>query len=328
MVFLTYVGSFPLENTYTNLIKATHDILSIPVDYPNYVQLDNMVNQFLQPIAELGLGIICEGKKYKLNGKLSTPKDPIAIDSLKILLEMKDNHPNKQNIKGIKACVTGPFTLSSQILLKSPVPGFFGETALSDPSLVMEIANIVSNIVKDYRQMGADYVTIDEPILSVIIGRNILLNQYSDIKIIEIINQSMKHIECLNGIHVCGKISRRLVETLLQTDLNILDHEFKDNESNFNVYKKSDFEKYNKKIGFSVASSKKMDVESVIDIELMLNKGIETFGKENILMVKPDCGFRGLNEHGNLKSDAYTSSIAKLKNIRLAIDSLTQKNIL
>ncbi len=328
MVYLTYVGSFPLKKTYNNLIKATYDILSIPVDYPNYVQLDDMVHQFLQPIAKSGHGIILEGEKYILNGKLSLPKDPIAIDSLKILLENKNNHPNKENIKGIKACITGPFTLSSQIILKSSNNGFFGNTALSDPLLVSEIANIVSKIAESYYKMGANYITIDEPMLSIIIGRNILLSQYSDRKIIEIINQSLKNIICFKGIHVCGKISRRLSEILLQTDIDILDHEFKDNESNFGVYKKSDFDEYNKKIGFSVASSKTIDVESVSEIELMLNKGFKTFGKENILMVKPDCGFRGLNKQGNLKSEAYLSSIAKLKNIRLAIDSLKQKKIL
>lgn len=327
-MYLTYVGSFPLENTYDNLIKATYDILSIPVDYPNYVQLEDMIHQFLQPIAESGLGIIREGEKYKLNGKLSLPKYPIATKSLKKLLEIRDNHPNKKKIKGIKACVTGPFTLSSQIILKSATTGFFGETALSDPSLVSEIANIVSKIAEDYQKMGADYVTIDEPMLSIIVGRKILLNQYSDTKIIEIINQSLKNINSLKGIHVCGKISRRLAETLLQTDIKVLDHEFKDTESNFTSYKKSDFEKNNKKIGLSVSSSKKLDIESISEIEILLNKGIQTFGKENILMIKPDCGFRGLNEHGNLQSDAYISSLAKLKNIRLVIDSLKQKKII
>lgn len=328
MVYLTYVGSFPLENTSENLNKATYDVLSIPVDYPNYIQLEDMTHQFLQPIAESRLGIVREGEKYKLNGKLRLPKYPIATKSLKKMLAIRNIHPNKQKIKGIKACVTGPFTLSSQILLKSLKTGFFGETALSDPSLVSEMANIVSKIAEDYQKIGADYVTIDEPLLSIIVGRNILLNQYSDTKIIEIINQTLKNINSLKGIHVCGRISRRLAKILLRTDIKILDHEFKDTESNFNSFKKSDFEKYNKKIGLSVSSSKKLDIESIAEIEILLNKGIETFGKENILMVKPDCGFRGLNELGNLQSDAYISSITKLKNIRLVIDSLNQnKNI-
>ena len=71
-----------------------------------------------------------------------------------------------------------------------------------------------------------------------------------------------------------------------------------------------------------------MDIESIAEIEILLNKGIQTFGKENILMIKPDCGFRGLNEQGNLQSDAYISSLAKLKNIRLVVDSLKQKKII
>jgi hypothetical protein len=45
-------------------------------------------------------------------------------------------------------------------------------------------------------------------------------------------------------------------------------------------------------------------------------------------MVKPDCGFRGLDTKGHLDDDAYTSSISKLKNIRLAFNSLQRKKVL
>ena len=328
MVYLTYVGSFPLKNTSENLIRATQDVLSIPVDYPNYVQLDDMVHQFLQPISESGSGLVCEGEKYRLTGKLKLPRKPIATEALKILLELRNNRQFKNKLKGIKACVTGPFTLSSMILLNFPSLGMFGETALSDLSVVTEISKIVSKIAEDYCTMGADYVTIDEPMLSIIVGHSLLLSHYTDTEIIEIINIALSHIIGLNGIHVCGKISKRLAEILLQTNIDILDHEFKDSETNFNVYKKTDFERHNKKIGFAVASSKVLKVESLAEIELMLKRGIEAFGKENISMVKPDCGFRGLNPQGNLESVAYISSIAKLRNIRLVLNSLQRKKIL
>ena len=328
MVYLTYVGSFPLENTIENLTKATQDLLSIPVDYPNYVQLEDMVQQFLQPIADLRLGITQEGENYRLTGDLKNPQEPISTNALNMLLEFRKDHQFEKGLKGIKACVTGPFTLSSRIMLNTSTTKPFGETALSNPSMVTRIAEIVSKIAEDYYKMGADYVTIDEPMLSVIVGKNILLSQYSDAGIVEIINKCSSRVKSLSGIHVCGRISRRLAEILLQTNIDILDHEFKDTESNFDVYHKADFESHNKKLGLAVASSRILRVESVDEIESMLMRGLETFGKENVLMVKPDCGFRGLDTKGHLDDIAYTSSIAKLKNIRLAFDLLQQKKVL
>jgi len=327
MVYLTYVGSFPLENTIENLTKATRDILSIPVDFPNYVQLEDMVHQFLQPISELQIGITKKGERYRLSGDLKTPKKPISNNALKILLEFRKDNLFNKDLKGVKACVTGPFTLSSRIMLNNSAPGPFGETALANPDVVQKITEIVSKISEDYYKMGADYVTIDEPMLSVIVGKNLLLNQYSDAGIIEIINKCSNQVNSIRGIHVCGKISRRLAEILLQSDIDVIDHEFKDTESNFNIYNKADFENHDKKLGFAVASSKIMRIESVEEIESMLIRGLETFGKENVLMVKPDCGFRGLDTKGHLDGIAYSSSIAKLKNIRLAFDSLQRKQI-
>ena len=328
MVYLTYVGSFPLKNTIENITKATQDILSIPVDYPNYVQLEDMVHQFLQPIAKLRLGITQEGERYNLTGDLKIPKEPISTNAIKLLLEFRKDPQFKDTLKGIKACVTGPFTLSSRIILNTHTTGPFGETALSNPSIMTKITELVSKIAEDYYRMGADYVTIDEPMLSVLVGRKLLMHQYSDEGIVEIINKCLSRVNSLSGIHVCGRISRRLAEMLLQTDIDILDHEFKDTESNFDVYSKADFESHDKKLGLAVASSKILKVESVDEIESMLIRGLETFGKENVLMVKPDCGFRGLGTNGHLDSVAYTSSISKLKNIRLAINSLQRKKIL
>ena len=334
MVHLTYVGSFPLKNTIENITKATKDLLSIPIDYPNYVQLEDMVHQFLQPISvkytsgTTNYWDTEEGERYSLSRNLKTFKNSISNDAFKILLKFSKNNEFKKDLKGIKACVTGPFTLSSRIMLNNRNSGPFGETALSNPSVVKKITDVVSKIVGDYYKMGADYVTIDEPLLSVLVGKNLLLNQYPDAEIVEIINKCSSEVKSLSGIHICGRISRRLAEILLQSNISVIDHEFKDTESNFGVYSKSDFESHDKKLGFAVTSSKIMRIESVAEIELMLTKGLKTFGKENILMVKPDCGFRGLDPKGHLDDTAYTSSISKLKNIRLAFNSLQRKKIL
>ncbi len=319
---LTYVGSFPLKNTRENILRSTCELLTVPVDYPNYVQLEDMGRQFLQPLSELGLGLELENDVYKITGNLKEPTKPIAAEALKVLLELIKKFRFKNRIKGVKACVTGPFTLSSKIRLDAPNLGLFGETALSDPVVVMEVAKIVAKIAGDYHQMGADYLTIDEPLLSVIVGQKLLLNQYKDTDIIEIINNSISSVDCLKGIHVCGRISRRLANMLLNTSVQVLDHEFKDSKDNFSVYMRKDFSTHDKKLSIGLASSKNIRVESVGEMQALLKQGIEVFGEDNILMVKPDCGFRGLDVEGKLSGIAYKSSIMKLRNLRRAIDTL------
>jgi 5-methyltetrahydropteroyltriglutamate--homocysteine methyltransferase len=321
---LTYVGSFPLKKTKGNIVRCTEDLLSIPVDYPNYVQLEDMGHQFLRPLAQAGLGLKRDGERYWLTGELQKPIKSPHNESLEILLRLSNDDRFKKRIRGVKACVTGPFTLASRVLLNKPRPGPFGETALADPDVIERLAEIVAGIATNYRQMGVDYIVWDEPILSVIVGRRLLISGLSNDRIVETFNKAVGHIDCLKGIHVCGTISRRLAEILLASKVDVLDHEFKDSERNFDVYLKKDFELYKKRIGLSASSSQALYVESVEEMIFLLKRGIQRFGKENILMVKPDCGFRGLDPEGNLEGIAYSAAICKLRNLRRAIDSLNQ----
>ncbi|HEY4699004.1 MAG TPA: hypothetical protein VIH27_01345 [Nitrososphaerales archaeon] len=321
MIFLSYVGSFPLRRSYANIMQCTEDVLLIPVDYPNYIQLVDMIDQYLAPMANSGMGLSLESGKYFMKG--DTIKFPEAFDneSLRILVELRNKEPYRNNIKGIKACVTGPFTLSSRILLRTRNPGIFGETALSNPSIVESLSNIVAKFAKYYQDLGADCIMIEEPILSVIVGKKILLNQYKNNDLINILDNTLNMVNCLKGIHVCGRISRTLSEILLSTNIRILDHEFKDSNDNFNIYSKKDIESSAKKINLGVVSSKTLRVESIEEIIAVIRKGIDVFGKENIFMIKPDCGFRGLDPDGDFEGVAYRATIDKIRNIRSALDS-------
>ncbi len=319
---LTFVGSFPLKKTRENIVRCTEDVLSIPVDYPNYAQLEDMGHQFLQPLADAGLGIARERDSYWLTGELQKPSGAIANEALDILLELSKSGRFKDKVRGVKACITGPFTLASRILLDQPKLGLFGETALSEPEVVERLAEIVAEVAVSYRKMGVDYITLDEPILSVIVGRKLLLNEYTEAGIIETINKAFSRVDCLKGIHVCGSISRKLAETLLETRVDVLDHEFKDSERNFDVYRREDFEHHGKKLGLAASSSRVLRVEPIEEMASILKRGIEVFGEETILMVKPDCGFRGLDPEGNPQGVAYAASIGKLRNLRSAVDSI------
>jgi len=321
MVFLSYVGSFPLRRSYANIMQCTEDVLLIPVDYPNYIQLVDMIDQYLAPMANSGMGLSLESGKYFMKGDIIKFPEAFDNESLRILVELRDKEPYRNNVKGIKACVTGPFTLSSRILLRTRNPGIFGETALSNPSFVKSLSNIVAKFAKYYQDLGADCIMIEEPILSVIVGKKILLNQYKDNDLINILDNTLNTVNCLKGIHVCGRISRTLSEILLSTNIRILDHEFKDSYDNFNIYSKKDIESSAKEISLGVVSSKTLRVESIEEIITVIRKGVDVFGKENIFMIKPDCGFRGLDPDGDFEGVAYRAAIDKIRNIRSALDS-------
>ncbi|HEY0089492.1 MAG TPA: hypothetical protein VGB37_11655, partial [Candidatus Lokiarchaeia archaeon] len=68
-------------------------------------------------------------------------------------------------------------------------------------------------------------------------------------------------------------------------------------------------------------NSKKEDYIETIDfLKDYIKKGIEKFGREN-LIVKPDCGFGPLKETFGEK-DGYDITIGKLKNLVLAVKGL------
>jgi 5-methyltetrahydropteroyltriglutamate--homocysteine methyltransferase len=317
---LTFVGSFPLKKTRENIVRCTEEVLSIPVDYPNYVQLEDMGHQFLQPLVDADLGLTQGSHGYRLTGELKKPTGTVTNEALDILLELSKSRRFKRKVRGVKACITGPFTLASRILLDQPKIGLFGETALTEPEVVERLSEIVAEIAVSYRNKGVEYITVDEPILSIIVGRKLLLNNYTEVGIIGTIDKVFSRVDCLKGIHVCGRISRKLAEMLLETHVDVLDHEFKDSGGNFDVYSREDFERHGKKIGLAASSSRVLRVETVEEMVSVLKRGIEVFGKKNILMVKPDCGFRGLDPEGNLQGIAYAAAIGKLRNLRRAVD--------
>jgi len=322
VIYLTYVGSFPLKNTKSNVLRATQDVLSIPVDYPNYVQLEDMGDQFLEPLSKSNTGIYREGENYKIKGDLVIPDKTITSNAIQTLLDISKKKQFSGKIKGIKASITGPFTLASRIKVNNQNNGHFVKTAITKINLIQDFAEIVCKISNDYQKMGVDYITIDEPILSIIVGKKLLIKSHSEQEIVEIINRTIRGAKCLTGLHVCGRLSRRLVEILLRTEINILDHEFRDIPENLSVFNRVDFENSNKKISIGLSSSRLLGVESVEEMYSLLKSGIDEYGYENIRMVKPDCGFRGLDPDGSIDGRAYRVAISKLRNLRIAVDSM------
>jgi methionine synthase II (cobalamin-independent) len=192
--------------------------------------------------------------------------------------------------------------------------------------IVDKFAEIIKQIGTAYSDMKIDIVSCDEPILGLLVGRKILF--HSEDFMIKTINKAISGIKGLPSIHVCGRISPNLRDLLLKTNVKILDHEFSTNEENFKVFEKKHFEGTDKFLALGTINSKftpiknnKIEdyVEKVDFLTRYIKRGIELYGKENII-IKPDCGFYPLKIFG--EKDGYEIAISKVKNMVLALKEL------
>ena len=79
-LFTTVVGSFPLENTKENMIRAFDDQVNMGIDYPCYPQLVSMNAQFLNPLSE-NISSLDKDEKdnFILSDDFNVPKEPFAL---------------------------------------------------------------------------------------------------------------------------------------------------------------------------------------------------------------------------------------------------------
>ena len=303
----TVVGSFPYENTPENMEQAFWDQIQAGVDYPCYPQLVSMMDQFFEPAMKAECGIVKKGKKYYLDGDFKIPSKPIALEYGQFVLDFLEKYPEvKSKIKGWKACLTGPFTLAGEIIVPSERvngkrPILFEEPrAIMNAEIVSQIATMMANIAREYVKMGASIVSMDEPSLGLIIGKRKCFfhpeSTYTDL-----LNKAIEPISTNSSIHVCGRISPRLRDVLLNTNVNIVDHEFQ-KEDNANLYERAQLESKNKVLAYgilesSVAYQEQGTLESYVEtpaiLEEKMSQVVSTYGRDNLIF-KPDCGFGGL----------------------------------
>ncbi len=330
-LFTTVVGSFPLKNTPENMFNAFVDQINLGIDYPCYPQLVSMTEQFLAPLKQSINALKEEKGKYYLSGDFKVPSNPVALEYGEFIVKvLKENPLFKTKIKGTKACLTGPFTLTSEILLsgelaKGVTPKLFKEPrGIHVDYIVDKFAEIMKNIGKAYSDMGINLISMDEPILGLMVGNKVWL--HSEEFVVKTLNKAFSGIKDMPSVHVCGKISPKLRDLLLSTNARILDHEFSASESNFNVFEKKHFENSNKYLAMGSIRTNvspkedttvKAYVESLETVKNFIKKGIEKYGKEN-LFIKPDCGLRlgGFEE-----ILGYKIALGKLNNMVLAVKS-------
>lgn len=335
-LFTTVTGSMPMSNTEENMIRAFEDIINIGIDFPCYPQLIPMNSQFLSPLSKI-IDQLNETKPdtFYLEDDFQIPDKLVALEYGEFMINFLNERPELKNrIKGTKACLTGPFTMASEIFLgerlaKGVDLKIFNEhRAIMVDWIVDKIADIMKEIGKAYNNMGINIITMDDPILSLLVGKKIFF--HSEDFIIKTINKALSGIKNLSSIHICGRISPRLRDIILQTDVKIMDHEFRTCESNFNIFKKKHLEDYNKYLAMGTLQSNIIPmkhtsvndyVETIDFLIKYINKGIEKYGKKN-LFLKSDCGFGALKDSFENEEFAYEITIRKLNNLVLAVKSL------
>ena len=334
-LFTTVVGSWPLSNNHDNMVRIFTDLIQIGIDFPCYPQLISMTHQFLSPLSQDVNQLEEIDAKFYLNDDFEVPKQPCALEYGEFIVDFFNKNPDlKSSIMGTKACLTGPFTLAFEIILKNKIAEGLKPIIFEEPRAVMvdwivdKFADIIKQLATAYSDMGINIISCDEPILGILVGRKTLF--HSEDFIINTINKAISGIKGLSSIHVCGRISPNLRDLLLKTNVKILDHEFSTNEQNFKIFEKQHFQGTDKFLAlgtveskFSPIPNKKIDdyVEKVEFLKKYIRKGIEQYGREN-LIIKPDCGFYPLKVFG--EKDGYEIAIKKVKNMVLALNEVEQ----
>jgi methionine synthase II (cobalamin-independent) len=99
-------------------------------------------------------------------------------------------------------------------------------------------------------------------------------------------------ISGFSAIHVCGTITPLVKKVLLDSRVNIVDHEFAGSPNNLHAYARDELERSGKLLAYGCVSSVKPQVESVEEISTSIRRALNAFGRR--IIVKPDCGFGGM----------------------------------
>lgn len=309
------MGSLPIQDDFDESRKSVDqaivDKVSVGLDYPCYSQLlgipskpMNMALQFLIPLAKAEPSIQIRGEEARLLSEdIRIPSEAIGVERAEYFVRFLSERGLADRVRGVKACVTGPFTLASYLDRENLL-----RCGASKPKIIQALAHIMSRSCSKLSDLGFDLVNVDEPFLSVMLGRGILF-RYNKQFVVETLNTVISAISNIAAVHVCGVVTPLVREVLLECDADVLDHEFAASPRNLSAYTREDFERTGKFLAYGCVSSTSPKVETVQEISDSLRNALRTFGPR--IIAKPDCGFAGLKG----LPDAYDIVLRKLKNM-------------
>lgn len=315
---VSHVGSFPFKPHPDSIDLVIHGYLSAGVDAPSYPQLRDFVETFLEPLVKEGL-LDYTGGMYRF-------KDANLVENARWLrAEPWESKLFNEKAKGVfrytRAPITGAFTLASNIIINFSSESY-AATALANKRIVEVLMDYVRNTIKYFENLGYNIVFIDEPVLSVIVGGKRILLGYTREDIINYLNYVFSGVKVERGLHVCGRISRLLFETLTSIEnLDVVNFEFHGSRDNLKVINRELLESYSKKLSPGIASSKNLTVENLEELVAILKEIVNRAGYENVDLISADDGFGGLRK--TLPEEALIDvCFGKLRRIREAVEAV------
>ncbi|WP_342679708.1 methionine synthase [Methanofollis sp. UBA420] len=199
-------------------------------------------------------------------GRIEPPDKPLTVADTKYALS---KHPK---VKGI---ITGPSTLAHGLRIETPA--YRGRD-----EVVLDLAQALATEARALQAAGVTMIQIDEPIFStgaadLGVGR----------QAVDLITSVLRIPSCL---HVCGNLESA-IDDILKIQVSVLDFEFSENRENLEILSTKDLK--GRPVGYGCVASADPGVESMEAIEKRIERGIDVFGAENML-IDPDCGLRML----------------------------------
>jgi len=310
----SHVGSFPLEYSLSNVERIVVDLASLGLDVPPYPQLRSFIDIYLEPLVRAGLLVYEKGFFYGSPKDISSWSGVVDVPEAKYAVEVIMRL--KLRFKGLRAPITGPFTLASRIYL-SRESATLSNTLLTHNEVVKGfLKEYVSYFVEYMADLGYNIVFLDEPALGFIIGARRNLYNYSDTDIVEVLDYIAKYVANVEvGIHVCGRIHKRILEILAEVSrIKYLSLEFHDNPTNIDVLDKSLLEKYDKIISPGIISTRNPRLESEEEAYTLLEKIYNITGGR-VDLISGDCGFGGLRGTLSNSEEEYRLALMKLEKV-------------
>lgn len=318
----SHVGSLPLTYTPQNVRKAVRALHSVGLEVPPYPQLRGFIETFLGPLEEVGAlqrrrGLYFSSPRQLLEARLRTFSVAEAEEAVRAISE------EGLRFKALRGPVTGPLTLASRVYLSEDPSRGLAATALASPELVKEVfLNLVGGFVEYLRTLGYSIVFIDEPALTLVVGRR-LMGGWSEGEILEVLSSAAKRAAPSEvGIHVCGPLNPRLLEVLAAVDgVRYLSLEFASTPSNLRLLNRALLEKYDKVVSPGIVKSSSPRVESREEALAILEKVYEGSGGR-VDLVSGDCGFGGLRGSLGDEESEFATSLSKLRVVVEAVVEL------
>lgn len=321
-VRVSHVGSFPFKPEPSSVELVIRGYLDSGVSAPSYPQLRNFVDMFLEPLVEEGLLEYADGMYRVRELSLLENAKWLRAEPWEARLFAEKA---KELFQYMRAPVTGAFTLASNIILNPSAEGY-AATGLANKHVVEVLAEYIGNTLRYLEGLGFNILFVDEPVLSVIVGGRRILLGYTRENIVDYLNHVFNNLRAERGLHVCGRISRLLFETVISAEnLNIVNFEFYGFRENLKVVSRELLETYSKKLSPGIASSKSLAVEPLEELVTVLANIANKVGDTNVDLVSADNGFgglRGLAPEEDLAKTCFT----KLRRIREAVRIVFHEN--